>query len=204
MATNVSPALAGSEHFALLQEVPRNYWWFVVRLQHVFEAAKTFPGSAPDHDTLLDIGCGSGIYSIRLADLLGLKKVLLSDIEDFRAPEVSQSGARFIQGSIASLAQSGAQAGLITCLDVLEHTEDPVRELRTLAQCLQPEGILILTVPAFPFLFSEWDRKLGHRARYRKSQLVHELETAGLHCLESHYCAKRLARPPNFHAAQNG
>ena len=64
-------------------------------------------------------------------------------------------------------------------LDVLEHVDDPVAVLRDLHSLAVPGASLIVTVPAFRFLWSEWDRVLGHKTRYTIRQLRADLLAAG-------------------------
>jgi hypothetical protein len=61
---------------------------------------------------------------------------------------------------------------LIAMFDVLEHIEDDRGALCTCREHL--DGCLVLTVPTFPFLWSEHDRRLHHKRRYTKRSL-HEL-----------------------------
>jgi hypothetical protein len=64
-------------------------------------------------------------------------------------------------------------------VNVLEHIEDDAKELRIVHQTLVPSGRLILFVPALPFLFSQFDRFIGHYRRYRRSELKAKCEEAG-------------------------
>ena len=57
-------------------------------------------------------------------------------------------------------------------LDVLEHMTDPVQVLTNVAAVLEPGGGIILTVPAYPWLFGEWDESLGHFRRYTRNALI--------------------------------
>jgi len=59
-------------------------------------------------------------------------------------------------------------------MDVLEHEQDDRGFLAEALRKVKPGGRLVVTVPAFPFLFSAHDVFLGHRRRYGRSQL-HDL-----------------------------
>jgi SAM-dependent methyltransferase len=69
---------------------------------------------------------------------------------------------------------------LIALFDVLEHLEQPVPALQELAGLLAPGGQMLLTVPAFQFLWSVHDVQNQHRCRYDIGMLRHELALAGL------------------------
>lgn len=72
------------------------------------------------------------------------------------------------------------QFGLVTLLDVLEHIDDDEGSARVIARLLCPGGYLIVTVPAFPFLWSEHDTQHHHKRRYKALQLQRCLASAGL------------------------
>jgi len=72
---------------------------------------------------------------------------------------------------------------LIILLDVLEHIDDHVSSLITLKSLLVPRGYLILTVPAFKFLWSRHDEEHHHKRRYTASELKKITEQTGLKIL---------------------
>ena len=69
---------------------------------------------------------------------------------------------------------------VITALDLLEHIPDDAAAVAEMARVLRPGGILLVMVPALPFLWSEHDEALDHLRRYRARQLREILEGAGL------------------------
>lgn len=60
----------------------------------------------------------------------------------------------------------------ILYIDVLEHIEDDVQELRRASRHLNPGGHLIILAPAHQFLFSEFDRAVDHFRRYDRASLA--------------------------------
>jgi hypothetical protein len=70
------------------------------------------------------------------------------------------------------------------CQNVLEHIEDDVAAVGTLGAALQPDGRLVLLVPAHPSLFSELDRAFGHYRRYTAASLTRIVDRAGLRILD--------------------
>jgi SAM-dependent methyltransferase len=75
---------------------------------------------------------------------------------------------------------------VICALDVVEHLEHDAEALRWIAALLRPGGLLILTVPAYQWLFSDHDRALGHYRRYTRARLVGALP-AGMRVLTAAY-----------------
>lgn len=57
----------------------------------------------------------------------------------------------------------------IIYLDVIEHIEDDEKEISNAYDRLNQNGHLIISVPAFQFLYTDYDKKIGHYRRYNKS-----------------------------------
>ncbi len=65
-------------------------------------------------------------------------------------------------------------------MNVLEHIEDDVAALRRLSRLVIPGGRIVLWVPAYPALYGEFDRMVGHFRRYTPATLRRPVELAGL------------------------
>jgi glycosyltransferase involved in cell wall biosynthesis len=72
-------------------------------------------------------------------------------------------------------------------INVLEHLDDDLGVLTRLGNSLRPGGHVIVFVPAFPMLYSEFDSKIGHRRRYRRQELRSLAEAAGLNPVVDRY-----------------
>ncbi|MCA9259977.1 MAG: class I SAM-dependent methyltransferase [Planctomycetales bacterium] len=68
----------------------------------------------------------------------------------------------------------------VVLLDVIEHIENPVAVLQSVREALKPGGGAIVTVPAYPWLYGDWDRQLGHFRRYTSAMLREQVAAAGL------------------------
>ena len=86
----------------------------------------------------------------------------------------------------------------ILYIDVLEHIEDDRAELHHIARHLRPGGHIIVVSPAHAFLYSEFDRKIGHYRRYDKRSL-RSVVPDGLSLVTLHYldCVGMLASLAN-------
>jgi SAM-dependent methyltransferase len=73
-----------------------------------------------------------------------------------------------------------AAQDVVTAFDVLEHVDDDVGTLRTLASLLAPGGQIVLTVPAYAWLWGGEDVISQHRRRYTMSSLRGAVRAAGL------------------------
>lgn len=63
-------------------------------------------------------------------------------------------------------------ANSILYVDVLEHIKDDRQELRLAAARLDIGGYLIVLSPAHNFLYSNFDRAIGHHRRYSSASLI--------------------------------
>ncbi|HXI11546.1 MAG TPA: glycosyltransferase [Thermoanaerobaculia bacterium] len=75
----------------------------------------------------------------------------------------------------------------VTCLNVLEHTEDDRAALRRINGLLQAGGRVIVYVPADPSLYGSLDRSMGHKRRYERGELLQKMQEAGFEIEESGY-----------------
>jgi len=75
----------------------------------------------------------------------------------------------------------------IVYVNVLEHIEDDQEELNHIHNALKQGNHLLLFVPALPWLYSEFDKKIGHFRRYRKNELITKVQSAGFRVVKVRY-----------------
>jgi hypothetical protein len=78
------------------------------------------------------------------------------------------------------MAKFASDFGTALLINVLEHVDRPEAVIAHLVDALKSRGTLNVMVPAHRWLFGEVDRRIGHRQRFEKAQLVALLERAGL------------------------
>ena len=80
---------------------------------------------------------------------------------------------RLVNVHAATLAQlpAGTDFDTVIYIDVLEHIEDDRGELMSALARLRPGGRIVVLSPAYQFLYSEFDRAIGHFRRYTAKQL---------------------------------
>lgn len=67
----------------------------------------------------------------------------------------------------------------ILYINVLEHIKDDKKELLNVQKSLKPNGHVLIFVPALNWLYSDFDKKVGHYRRYNKNDLKLLLEEVG-------------------------
>lgn len=72
-------------------------------------------------------------------------------------------------------------------INVLEHIEDDRAELGRALEALRPGGHIVIFVPALSWLYSEFDRQIGHYRRYTKSGLRLVVQEAGFSITKARY-----------------
>jgi SAM-dependent methyltransferase len=123
---------------------------------------------------IVDVGAGTGHYAARL-QLQGAKVLCIdSQISETR----KDPNLHFLQASATQSPVADQWAEAVLARDVLEHVDDVVA-LREWYRILEPNGLLIVLVPAFPALWSARDVRAGHLRRYRKSELGKVLRASG-------------------------
>ena len=138
---------------------------------------------------ILDIGCGDGFISRELAKdgTIGFITGVDIGLSEQQAAAMAIGGREVaFYNTYDALERNGYNLALL--LDVVEHVEeDKAYLLDIVRNYLDEEGYLVLTVPAFPFLFGSHDRFLQHHRRYTRMGLVDLVRSAHLECLSSGY-----------------
>ncbi len=132
---------------------------------------------------VLDIGAGSGVFARRLLDTGLVRSATCVDpfYSDERLADVSRPDLRFVR----DLGEQNQD--LILFMDVLEHVDDDLALLRSYTDRLTPAGHVLITVPAFQWLWSGHDVFLEHRRRYTLAETEALVRRAGLEPVAGRY-----------------
>lgn len=134
------------------------------------------------HGRVLDVGAGDAFIARALARA-GHDVVVVDDHYD--ALDLARLGTGGLTPLTALPAlPAGRRFDVALLCDVIEHVEDDVALLRAVVDRVVAGGHVIVTVPAWPRLFSTHDRALGHHRRYTPVALDHALRAAGLDVIE--------------------
>lgn len=164
------------DYYHKLAALEGHRWWNVARrhiLSKVLERLKLEPTAE-----ILEIGCGTG----------GNLK-LLSQFGNVFAVEPDDAALQFASGfGIACIEKGNLPDDLpfenkpfdaIAVFDVLEHIDNEVAALKVLRSRLKQNGQVLLTVPAYEFMWSRIDIDSHHKRRYVKRRLIELFHQAG-------------------------
>lgn len=169
-----------ASHVESLDAIQDGYWWFLARTKWAKRLIRPWRVSYGKPIDYLDVGCGTGGFAQSMVDEFSFTKTLLIDGDEGVAQKIRQkSGLPFSFKNFNRPLDLPWSPSLITCMDVLEHMEDDLALAQKLSTALRPGGLAIFSVPALPWLFSQWDESLGHHRRYTKSSLRLLLTRAG-------------------------
>ncbi|MBC7330368.1 class I SAM-dependent methyltransferase [bacterium] len=147
------------------------YWWFKGRREILLSAIKGI--EAKD---VLDVGCGTGG---NLTLFNGFVVGLDVSLQALKLAQKRKPEAILCRGEAENLPFKDDSFDLVLALDLLEHLPDDIQGLREMHRVLRKGGNVLITVPAYKFLWSEHDEALHHFRRYSKCELKGKMEGVG-------------------------
>lgn len=155
-----------------------SHWYYIAK----GKAMREFLGDLKV-DEVLDVGAGSGIFSRQLLDHNMVNRAVCVDPNYEFEKQEDQNGKpiNFVK-SIDSTTQN-----LVLMMDVLEHVPDDVALLKEYADTMPVGGKVLITVPAFQFMWSGHDVFLEHYRRYTIEMMESTIKGAGLTPTKSRY-----------------
>ncbi len=191
------------DFYAEYYEIEDRHWWFLGR-RAIFTRILDRRLGPSDDRRILDVGCGTGTMVRELARYGRVEGVDADPEAVAFCRERGLRNVRQVDGEAALPFESGS-FDLVTALDVIEHVDDDDAMLRELARVLIPGGLLLVSVPAYRFLWGAQDEIAHHKRRYVRPDLRARLEGAALAVERLSYfntllfppiAAIRLLRPP--------
>lgn len=165
------------EVYREMAAVQATHWWFAARRRILARLIEHL--ALPPEAQVLEIGCGTGANLAMLA-----RFGRLSAMEyDAQARSVAAAAAVCpVQagGLPEPVPFEDGRFDLVCLLDVLEHIADDGAALARVARLLKPGGRLLLTAPAYRWLWSAHDSAHHHHRRYTAAGLRRLATSAGL------------------------
>lgn len=152
-----------------------DHWWFATRTR----AIETFLDPIPQKQNLdvLDVGCGAGNMIHHLAPYGRVRGIEV----DARPVKIAQQRGYDVRLGDATkeIPFHDASFDLVTALDVIEHVDADEKILQEAFRVLRPNGHVLITTPAFQWLWSHNDELNAHKRRYTANELRAKMERAG-------------------------
>jgi SAM-dependent methyltransferase len=170
--------------YSTFEKVELLHWWFCGRRLIVKEILENL--ELPNSASILEVGCGTGGNIPMLQQFGCVKAIETSSLG--REIAKKRTGLSVLDGSLPfNLNVDRESFDLVVLLDVLEHVEDDVGSVAEIWKAIKPGGVLIMTVPAFQFLWSRHDELNHHFRRYDKSTLVRLLSSQSFNIEKASY-----------------
>ena len=153
------------------------HWWFVSR-RAIIKGVLDRYCRKRRQNMILEIGCGSGGNLEMLSQYGRLFAVELDD--KVRQIALDRNLCVVREGDLPNNLPFQELFDVICTFDVVEHIDDDIGAVLAIAKKLSSGGKLIITVPAYAFLWSSHDVVNQHKRRYTRKQLVNLVKSAGL------------------------
>ena len=167
-----------------MAQTQHHHWWFKARREILAQVITRF--KLPIDSEILEIGAGAGG---NLSMLSRYGRVTAVEGDPFARHYASDiSGIAVHPGHLPDgLPFEDASFDLICLFDVLEHTEDDLAGLEAIRRLLRPEGRVLITAPAYQWLYGAHDRAHHHFRRYTARRLCNIARGSGLRVIRSGY-----------------
>lgn len=168
-----------------MSNAPRYYRW-------VISVIKPYFG-----DHIVEVGAGAGSFSRQLLatnpkqatfiePTKNMYALLKKTIAESKLKNTKTALHRAYLGDIEKKL-AASKPDTFIYINVFEHIEDDLKELKTIKKLLPKGGHVIIFVPALKGLYSEFDESIGHYRRYSKKSVSELANKAGLEIVKTRY-----------------
>lgn len=180
--------MASLEHHLQHQlEHAQSFFWHRLRWHVV---GQYLPADRPL--VLVDVGAGTGLLGEFLEDARpNVTYRFIEPIDSLNA----RLQERFGPAANARTVEEVDTADVVSVLDVIEHQEDDRAFVSAIVGHMRPGALLLLSVPALPWLWSKWDAALGHHRRYDKRTFRALLDPNAVEVQELSYLFPEMVVP---------
>jgi 2-polyprenyl-3-methyl-5-hydroxy-6-metoxy-1,4-benzoquinol methylase len=160
-----------------LEGLVRRHPWWQARAALTLKLLQQSAVAPPAR--VLDAGCGWGV-TLDALERKGYQAVGM-DISRRALERLDRSGRELVEADLTQpIEQPFEPYDAVLALDVIEHVDNDREFVARLAALVRPGGLVLVSVPALPELFTEFDAIQGHRRRYVPETLRSAFEGTGL------------------------
>lgn len=167
-----------------MAEMEKKYWWHVGRIKIIGTYLKK-AADGKDSLRVLNVGCGTG-GAVEVLEQYG--KVDNVDVSDDAIKYMKKSGYKDVKKvDSIKLPYKDNTFDIVGAFDVLEHIDNDTEALKEWNRVLKKDGSLVLTVPAYQWLWTDHDVSLHHYRRYTRKELRRKSTEARLNPVKVSY-----------------
>ncbi len=164
-----------TEYARRYPDLYRRHWWWRAREEVILSTLKQIRPKE-SWGEILDVGCGDGLFFEKLERFGHVEGI---EMDPTSLTLGGRWSGRIHVGSFDESFQPGKAYALILMLDVLEHFPDALSALKRAVELLEPGGKILITVPAFPILWTSHDDLNQHYQRYTRASLADLVRRSG-------------------------
>jgi 2-polyprenyl-3-methyl-5-hydroxy-6-metoxy-1,4-benzoquinol methylase len=174
-----------AEYGARYRELYERHWWWRARERVVLATLREH--GAGRLRSILDVGCGDGLLFDAALTLPGVEHIEGVEPDVALLNPAGKHRARIHAGPLDDSFTPARSFSAVLFLDVLEHLQNPEAALRRAKALLEPDGFILVTVPAFMSLWTRHDELNHHVTRYTRGTLAELARVSGLSIVEARY-----------------
>ncbi|MDD5175819.1 MAG: methyltransferase domain-containing protein [Sterolibacterium sp.] len=169
-----------------MAETESRHWWFSGRRAILSSTIASL--NLPHNPGILEVGCGTG-GNIEMLDKFGRVSALEMDDAARSIAATKTNNCHDIRAGYCpdKIPFTRQKFDLICMFDVLEHIEQDTETLLVIKNLLEKNGRILMTVPAYQWLYGAHDEFLHHKRRYSALQLRKKIAAAGLRPVKISY-----------------
>ena len=160
-------------------------WYYRALHRHV---TRSLTRSLGPTAAVLDAGCGTGGLLRRLHEAKPVWQLTGLDFSPLACELARErTGGEVVQGSIAALPFADASFDAVVSCDVVCQVADPALAVREFNRVLKPGGTVVLTMPAYQWMYSYHDQAVGNLRRYTRGEVAALLRSTGFTVIADTY-----------------
>jgi SAM-dependent methyltransferase len=174
----VGSASMNPQAYLEMAETENVHWWFKGRRDIISQHIASIP--LPKNAEILEIGCGTGGNLAMLSQFGRISALEVDPLAISIAEKKTGDKFDITHGSCPHhIPFENKKFDLICMFDVLEHISEDTETLVQLKSLLSEKGKILITVPAYKFLWNSHDEFLHHKRRYSLNEIIEITEKIG-------------------------